>query len=93
VDSAVEWRREARDCSLIVPRPNHAGRKNKVFFFGANPLNAQRTPDFGHENGIIHPGKWRKMFRKMFEHFCHAKMFRCGYSAAPKYQFVPRGRV
>jgi hypothetical protein len=26
----------------------------------------------------IHPGKWRKMFRKMFEHFCHAKMFRWG---------------
>ncbi len=27
----------------------------------------------------IHPGKWQNMFRKMFEHFCHAKMFKWGH--------------
>jgi hypothetical protein len=26
----------------------------------------------------IHPAKRQKMFRKMFEHFCNAKMFRWG---------------
>jgi hypothetical protein len=39
-----------------VPRPNHARRKKEVFFFGASPLNAQWSPDFGHKNGIIATG-------------------------------------
>ncbi len=41
--------------SRPIPHPNHAGRKKRsfFFFFGASPLNAQRSPDFGHENGII----------------------------------------
>jgi hypothetical protein len=54
VDSAVEWRRGTAVPSH-VPRPNHAGRKKQSYFifFGASPLNAQWSPDVGHENGII----------------------------------------
>ncbi len=50
-------------------------------------MNKERSPcwgmDFSAEGGgklahigwnQIHPGKWQNMFRKMFEHFCHAKI-------------------
>jgi hypothetical protein len=36
------------------PAPITQAEKNEVFFFfRASPLNAQRSPDFGHENRII----------------------------------------
>jgi hypothetical protein len=35
------------------PAPIMQAEKNKVFFFGASLLNAQRSPDFGQRKGII----------------------------------------
>jgi hypothetical protein len=54
----VRWSGGGRRGTAVlshVPRPNHAGRKKQSFFsfFGASPLNAQWSPDFDHENGII----------------------------------------
>ncbi len=51
----VRWSGQELDCSpMAIPRPNHAGRKKKIFFFFLEPpLNAQRSPDCGPEKRII----------------------------------------
>jgi hypothetical protein len=47
---------QERDCSPVPCPPPQSRRqkKTKIFFLRARLLNAQRSPGFGHENGIIH---------------------------------------
>ncbi len=72
-----------------APRPNHAGRKKTKFFFsGASPLNAQRSPDFGHENGIIYILK-KKSCNQVTRWWC-GSVYNVVDDSIPQKNFVSR---
>jgi hypothetical protein len=49
----AEWTGEGLQSRPMSPAPITQAEKNEVFFLRARLLNAQWSPGFGHENGII----------------------------------------